>query len=44
MERAVGKRDRAMKTLEELLREQPGCEEARAMLRELNPPPVLAKR
>jgi eukaryotic-like serine/threonine-protein kinase len=44
MERAVGKREQAMKTLEQLLRESPRCEEARAMLRELNPPPVLARR
>jgi thioredoxin-like negative regulator of GroEL len=44
MERAVGKRDRAMRTLEALLRDNPRSEEARGMLRELNPPPVLARR
>jgi thioredoxin-like negative regulator of GroEL len=44
MQRAVGKRDQAMKTLEALLRDHPNAEEARGMMRELNPPPVLARR
>jgi hypothetical protein len=44
MQRKVGKREEAIKTLNALLQERPGLEEARVMLRSLSPEPRVAKR
>jgi hypothetical protein len=44
MQRKVGKREDAIKTLNALLQERPGLEEARAMLKSLSPEPRLAQR
>ncbi|MFO0566082.1 MAG: protein kinase [Polyangiaceae bacterium] len=44
MQRKVGKREAAIKTLNALLQERPGCEEARSMLKTLSPEPRVAQR
>jgi thioredoxin-like negative regulator of GroEL len=44
MQRKVGKREDAIKTLNALLQERPGLEEARVLLKSLNPEPRLAQR
>ena len=44
MERKAGKRDDAIKTLNSLLQERPGLEEARVMLKSMSPEPRLAQR
>ena len=44
MQRKVGKREDAIKTLNALLQERPGLEEARSMLKSLSPEPRLAQR
>jgi serine/threonine-protein kinase len=44
MQRKVGKREEAIKTLNELLTERPGCQEARTMLKGLSPEARVAQR
>jgi hypothetical protein len=44
MQRMCGQRDEAVKTLNALLKDQPGQEEARGMLRSMNPEPRVARR
>jgi thioredoxin-like negative regulator of GroEL len=43
MQRAVGKRDAAIKTLSNLLEQNPNCEEARGMLRSYQGPAVAMR-
>ena len=44
MQRKVGKREDAIKTLSALLAERPGCQEARSMLKGLSPEARVAQR
>lgn len=44
MQRKVGKREDAIKTLNDLLAERPGCQEARSMLKGLSPEARVAQR
>jgi serine/threonine-protein kinase len=44
MQRKVGKREDAIKTLSALLAERPGCQEARSMLKSLSPEARVAQR
>jgi hypothetical protein len=44
MFRTVGKRQQAINTLNALLQERPGFEEARTLLKQMSPEPRLAQR